>query len=172
MRIYRESKFTFDFTVARDSVDHDKIDGDGNTFWDGVDFRVAEEGREVWIEVKNWRFKLMPNSAERLFAQRDFQGKLSNKTHYMDAFRDEIVHKFLGTTCYLAWARIDVPEEVYYVVLLDPPNRGSRALLLPFQDRLRDQFKNAQSRGFRIKCKAIDLQGFQQEFPDYPVSHY
>ena len=89
-----------------------------------------------------------------------------------DEFRDDIVAKFLGTTSYLVWSGNSLPSTVQYIVFLEPPDRGSRALLGPFQDRLRDQFKNAQARpwGKRIRYRVVDIAGFQKMFPNYPVN--
>ena len=130
---------------------------------------MFEESRELWIEVKSWSFKRIVDRTERRTAKRDFARKLINRA--ADEFRTEITLKFLGTTSYIAWSRLGIPETVRYVVFLEPPDRGSRPLLGPFQDRLRDQFKNAQARrwGRRIQFKVADLPEFQREFPDYPI---
>jgi hypothetical protein len=170
MSVYEESGFQFDFTSAIDSSIHDKdLPHDGNTFWPGVDFRVVESQREVWIEVKSWSFSRIHDKVERRTAQRDFAQKLVKDA--TDEFRDEIVAKFFGTTSYLVWSGISVPPAVTYIVFLEPPNRGSRALLGPFQDRLRDQFKNAQARpwGKRITYRVVDMAGFHELFPNFLV---
>ena len=170
MSIYEESGFLFDFTSASNSTIHDKaFPNDGNTFWPGVDFRVFEGHREVWIEVKSWRRKLVHDKVERRTTQKDFARKLIDDA--ASEFRDDIVSKFLGTTSYLAWSGNDIPRAVLYIVFLEPPNRGSRPLLLSFQDRLRDQFKNAQTRswGKRIAYRVVDMAGFQELFPHYAV---
>lgn len=171
MREYEEPPFRFDFRSATHSTKHDKQPPDDwNTFWPGVDFRVTEKDREVWIEVKSWKFKAMRDRAVRQHTQSDYYRKLLKKD--VEAFRDEIVTKFFGTTSYLVWSKMGIPETVYYVVFLEPPNRGSRALLGPFQTRLREQFKDARSRpwGKRIRYTVVDLAQFQQEFPTYPVT--
>ena len=171
MSVYQESGFQFDFTAAVQSVIHDKdLPHDGNTFWPGVDFRVFEDDREVWIEVKSWSFKLILDKIERRQAKKDYQNKLLGDA--AGEFRRDIVEKFLGTSCYLAWAQHSMPQEVYYVVFLEPPNKGSQPLLGPFQDRLRDQFKNAQARpwGKRIKYRVVNIEQFQKEFPNYPIA--
>lgn len=170
MSIYRESGFEFDFTSSVRSVIHDKdVPHDGNTFWPGVDFRIFETDQQVWLEVKSWSFKAILERVERRRAKQDYNRKLIEAG--ANAFRDDIVAKFLGTTCYLTWASLEIPDRVCYVVFLEPPDRGSRALLGPFQDRLRDQFKNAQARswGRRIKYRVVDIALFQMEFPNYPV---
>ena len=170
MSVYEESGFRFDFTSATESAIHDKADPhDGNTIWPGVDFRVLENDVEIWIEVKSWSLKQIRDRTERHQAKQDYYGKLNTG---IDAFRDVIVHKFLGTTSSLAWSGLGVPKRVNYIVFLEPPNRGGRALLGPFQDRLRNQFKNAQARtwGSRIRYKVVDMVEFQTEFPNYPVA--
>jgi len=57
------------------------------------------------------------------------------------------------------------------VILLEPPRRSLTPTLATFQQRLRDEFKNAQARnwGGRITYKVVELNGFLAEFPDYPV---
>ena len=171
MRIYEESGFRFDFTAANDSVIHDKADPhDGNTFWPGVDFRAIENNaHEIWIEVKSWDFKRFLDRTARKQAKGDFLAKFVREG--AEEFRNDIVAKFLGATCYLAWSGTGIPQSVHYVVLLEPPDRGSRALLGPFQDRLRDQFKQAQARswGHRIIYQVVDLAEFQRQFPNYPT---
>ena len=171
MSVYKESGFTFDFGAASAIAVHDKADPhDGNTFWPGVDFRVADGGREVWIEVKSWSYRRILDRVERRGAMKDYEAKLAQKT--TEEFRDEIVAKFLGTSCYLGWSGLGIQPRVLYVVFLEPPDRGSRALLGPFRDRLRDEFKNAQARpwGKRIGHCVVDLQGFQQKLPGYTVT--
>lgn len=171
MSVYEESGLRFDFTSAQQSVLHDKdTPHDGNTFWPGVDFRVFESDRELWIEVKSWSFKRIVERTERQQAKKDFARKLLESA--TEEFRNDIVAKFLGTTAYLVWSGKGIPQLVYYVIFLEPPNRGSRALLGPFQTRLRDQFKNAQARpwGQRIKYKVVDMAEFRKEFPAYPVA--
>ena len=170
MSIYEEPPFRFDFSAATHSVKHDKPSPDDwNSFWPGVDFRVLESNREVWIEVKSWKRKTLRDRTERIRIQSDFDAKFVNKQ--VAEFRDDIVAKFLGTTCYLAWSQIGVPDRVYYVVLLEPPNRGSNPFLLTFARHLRDGFKEAQARswGRRIQYKVVNLAEFQREFPNYPV---
>jgi len=171
MSVYQESGFEFDFTSAPYSIIHDKdFPQDGNTFWPGVDFRIFEAEREVWIEVKSWSFKLILDKIERRTAKKDFTRKLLKDA--ADEFRNDIMAKFLGTTSYLVWSGNSIPHKVLYLVFLEPPDRGSRPLLGPFQDRLRDQFKNAQARrpwGKRIAYRVVDLKEYQQMFPNYPV---
>ena len=170
MSVYEESGFAFDFTAALNSAVHDKdAPHDGNTFWPGVDFRVFSTGKEVWVEVKSWSFKKILDSVERKSAKKDYRTKLLQGR--ADEFRDDIVGKFLGTTSYLAWSGLGVPNRVFYIVFLEPPDRGSAALLGPFRDRLRDEFKNAQSRpwGHKIMYEVVDLARFQSLFPNYPV---
>lgn len=172
MRIYQESGFSFDFRAALHSVVHDKAEpfGDGNAFWPAIDFRVVESDYEVWIEVKSWSFKAILDRVARRSAKKDFESKLLKKG--ADEFRNDIVGKFLGTTSYLAWSGHKLPASVCYVVFLEPPDRGTRPLLGPFQDRLRDEFKNAQGRawGKRIQYWVVDLSGFNKDFPQYPVT--
>jgi hypothetical protein len=171
MNIYHESGFAFDFSAAVGSVVHDKdAPHDGNTFWPGVDFRVLETDGQVWIEVKSWSFKTIIDKIERQQAKKDFAAKMIARS--ADEFRDDIVAKFLGTTCYLYWSGLELPQRVNYIVFLEPPDRGSRALLGPFQDRLRNQFKSAQARpwGRRIQYRVVDLAEFQKAFPKYPVT--
>ena len=171
MSVYEESGFRFDFTAANNSVVHDKADPhDGNTFWPGVDFRVFENNdHQVWIEVKSWDFKTFLDRMERKRIKRDFLAKFVKEG--AEEFRNDIAAKFLGATCYLAWAGLGIPQSVCYVVFLEPPDRGSRPLLGPFQDRLRGQFKQAQARGWghRITYQVVDLAEFQREFPNYPT---
>jgi len=167
MSVYDEPPFRFDFSTANDSVKHD---APPHNIWRGVDFRVMETSREVWVEVKSWKFKAMQDRTERKRSQGDYNQKfLKNK---VNEFRDEIITKFLGTTSYLAWSQIGVPSRVYYIVFLEPPNRGSQALIGPFQDRVRNEFKNVQtlSWGRRIQYKVVNLAEFQREFPNYPVT--
>ena len=168
MSVYEESGFRFDLSAADHSVIHDKADlHDGNTFWPGVDFRVFEGDSQIWIEVKSWDFKMFLDRMERKQVKRDFFAKFIKEG--ADEFRNAIVAKFLGTTCYLAWSGLGVPQSVHYVVFLEPPDRGSRPLLGPFQDRLRDQFKQAQARpwGHRITYQVVDLAEFQRQFSNY-----
>ncbi len=172
MSVYEESGFRFDFTAATRSVIHDKADPhDGNTFWPGIDFRVFEENNhQVWVEVKSWSFKRILESSERKQAKKDYQSKLTGKA--ADEFRRDIVDKFLGTSCYLSWSGLGLPQTVSYAIFLEPPDRGTRALLGPFQDRLRDAFKNAQIRswGSGISYAVVDISGFEGIFPAYSVT--
>ncbi len=178
MTLYQESGFRFDFTAASHSAIHDRggpdednlntaTPRDGNTFWPGIDFRVTEDSREVWVEVKSWSYKLILQKDERLKARKDYTRKMG-----ADEFRADILQKFLGTTSYLAWSGMTVPTRVFYVVFLEPPDRSSAALLLPFQDKLRHEFKNAQARpwGGKIKYEVVDLARFRALFPTYPVT--
>lgn len=168
MSVFREPPFEFDFTSAIGSYRHDEpLPDDGNNFWPGVDFRVVENARHIWIEVKSWSFKAILRRADRHKASRDWRIKVDS-----DSLRDAIVAKFFGTTAYLYWSGLGLPSRVHYVVLLEPPNRTSAALLGPFRDRLRDQFKNAQARpwGARISYEVVDLASFQARYPNYPVS--
>ncbi len=177
MRLYKESGFLFDFTAANHSTIHDKggpdednpdaaITRDGNTFWHGVDFRVMEDSQEVWIEVKSWSTQQINQQMAWRSIDKDYKTRTK-----ANELRDEIIDKFLGTTSYLTWSGTGIPNRVLYVVLLQPPNRRSAPLLLPFRDRLRDKFKNAQSRswGGRIVYEVVDLAQFQSLFPHYPV---
>lgn len=169
MNIYEEPPFSFDFSLAKQCARHDKPSPeDGNTFWPGVDFRIIESNREVWIEVKSWKCKSLQNRTERKRIQSDFDKKFVNKD--IDEFRDAIVSKFLGTTCYLAWSGIGVPNKVCYIIFLEPPNRGSNPFLLTFARHLGNGFKNAQARswGRRIQVKVVNMTEFQRELP-YPV---
>ena len=138
------------------------------TFRPGVDFRVFESQREVWIEVKSWSFKLIHDRIERRTARKDFTQKLLKDA--TDEFRNDIITKFSGTTSYLVWSGNTIPRAVLYIVFLEPPNRGGRALLGPFQDRLRNQFKNAQARpwGKRIAYRVVDISGYQHISPVIP----
>ena len=167
MSIYEESGFQFDFTAANFSAIHDKATPhDGNTIWKGIDFRVFENNdHQIWIEVKSWDLKRFANQPARRKAKDQFCAKLTENG------ADDIVRKFLGTTCYLAWSGLGIPQSVHYVVFLEPPDRGSRPLLGPFQDRLRGQFKQAQARdwGGRITYQVVDLAQFQRQFPNYPT---
>ncbi len=170
MSTFDESGFRFDFSAASSgAIIHDKNDDgcDGNTFWPGVDFRVKEAPQEVWIEVKSWSLQSILERASRRGAGRDFALKMA-----ADQFRDDIVAKFLGTTSFLAWSGIGIPQKVKFVVFLEPPNRASRALLSPFKDRLCDEFKNAQARpwGRKLGFMVVDFELFASEFPTYPVS--
>jgi len=166
--VFEESGFRFDFAKADKSVIHDKTtaENDGNTIWPGIDFRIFEQKRQVWVEVKSWSFKKIVDKAERHHASRDYRIKMG-----ADGFRDDILAKFLGTTSYLVWSNRGIPSKVLFVVFLEPPNRGSRALLLPFQDRLRDTFKNLRQQpwGGRIGYVVVDMQAFMSVLPDYPV---
>ncbi|MBC7528100.1 MAG: hypothetical protein H7308_11175, partial [Chthonomonadaceae bacterium] len=93
MSTYDESNFRFDFTQAQRSVIHDKAEPhDGNTFWKGVDFRVFEAKREVWIEVKSWSSMRFRDPDERKSAKIKFvKEKMGDE---IEKFRDEIVNKF------------------------------------------------------------------------------
>jgi len=167
LSVLSESGFSFDFSASPGgAVTHDRVSGDGNTMWPGVDFRVAEHDREIWIEIKSWSFKRILEKVERYKSNRDFKQKM-----IADEFRDEIFSKFLGTTSFLSWSGIGLPNSVTYVVFLEPPNRGSRALLQPFRDRLRDEFKNTRdlSWGSRIGLEVVDLEQFRAKLPNYPV---
>ena len=178
MTRYKESGFWFDFTAANHSAIHDKgspdednsnaaTPRDGNTFWRGVDFRVTEDTRAIWVEVKGWNSRQIFQQGRRGASRLDFERRLK-----ANELRDEIIDKFLGTTSYLAWSGMGLPDRVFYVVFLEPPDRGSAPLLLPFRDRLRDEFKNAQARtwGRRIEYEVVDLARFQTLFPNYPVT--
>jgi hypothetical protein len=170
LSIFDESRFRFDFSAASGGATiHDKNDDgcDGNTVWPGVDFRVKEANKEVWIEVKSWSLQSILDRASRRGAHRDFTIKMA-----ADQFRDDIVAKFLGTTSFLAWSGIGIPQKVNFVVFLEPPNRATRALLSPFKDRLRDEFKNAQARawGRKLGFMVVDFELFTSEFPAYPVT--
>lgn len=170
MSVYREKNLRFDFSSAQGSVIHDKAEPhDGNTFWDGVDFRVFEPDREIWIEVKDWKFGRGSDRTVRNQRRIEFNQKFLDD--HLKEFRNDIVHKFLGTTCYLTWSHKGIPERVQYVVLLEPPNVGSQPLVESFALELRDAFKNAQARswGRRITYKVVDLEQFKTEFPQYPV---
>jgi hypothetical protein len=159
--IYVESGYRFDFTAASHSVVHDKAHPhDGNTIWPGVDFRISESDRQIWVEVKSWRRRGVE-------AQVSFHRRMG-----VDALCDDIADKFMGTTCYLHWSQLGVPDTVHYVVLIEPPDHKSRALLIPFRKRMRDRFKNAQARpwGRRITYQVVDIAGFQSAFPVYPVT--
>jgi hypothetical protein len=177
MKIYKESGFWFDFTAAGHSTIHDKlgpdednpdaaIARDGNTFWRGVDFRVMEDSREVWVEIKSWSTRKINQQMAWRSVNKDYKTRTK-----ANELRDEIIDKFLGATSYLTWSGTGVPNRVFYVVFLQPPNRRSTPLLGPFRDRLRDEFKNAQNRswGSRIAYQVVDLAMFQTIFPDYPV---
>jgi hypothetical protein len=164
-----ESGFRFGF-AGDEAVRHDQRSGDGNTFWPGVDFRVMEVGRQVWIEVKSWSFGRDTDRTEGKRAAADYADKLEGRS--ANLFRDEIAAKFLGTTAYLAWSGLGIPERVLYVVLLEPPSRGSRALLGPLRDRLRERFKQAQARpwGRRIAVFVVDGQGYRDQFPGFTLT--
>lgn len=167
MSIFREPPFEFDFTAAPACFRHDEpLPHDGNNVWPGVDFSVQEHSRQLWIEVKSWSFKAILKKAERHKASRDWRLKVAS-----DSLRDAIVAKFIGTTAYLHWSGIGLPERVDYIVLLEPPNRSSRPLLGPLRDRLRDEFKKANSRpwGTKISYEVVDLNGFRARCPRYLV---
>lgn len=89
-----------------------------------------------------------------------------------DEFREDIFNKFLGTTSYLAWSGLGIPDHVFYVVFLEPPNQGSAPLVNVFRERLRNEFKNAQATpwGQKIRYEVVDLTRFQTLFPNYPVT--
>jgi hypothetical protein len=160
----------FDFSTAQGSVIHDRADPhDGNTFWSGVDFRIFEPNLEIWIEVKSWKFGRGSDQTERKRRSIEFNQKFLDDR--LKEFRDDIVIKFLGTSCYLAWSGKGIPERVQYIVFLEPPNVGSQPLVEAFTLELRDAFKNAQARswGRRITYKVVDLEQFKAEFPNYPV---
>ena len=168
MSIYTESGFQFDFDAALHSVIHDKADPhEGNTFWPGIDFRIFEDNRQVWIEVKSWSTKQIHRQGQQRSAHQDFTHKMK-----ADEFREDIFNKFLGTTSYLAWSEIGIPNRVFYIVFLEPPSRGSAPLLNVFQDRLRNEFKNAQAAawGRKIEYEVVSLARFQALFPNYPVT--
>jgi hypothetical protein len=173
MRRYKESGFWFDFRAANDSVIHDKemdSDGnpqDGNTCWPGVDFRVFENDREVWVEVKSWSHKYIRGFAQQNKSRRDFLSKIRS-----DEFRYKIFGKFIGTTSYLIWSGKHIPERVFYVVFLEPPNRGSLPLAMAFGERIREEFKNVNNRpwGNRIRYIVVDMARFQSQFPNYSVT--
>ena len=157
-----ESGIEFDFSGAVTAVRHDESPpkGEGNKVWPGVDFRVDEGSREIWIEVKSWRRK---NQAERIAADKEFPKVLAS-----EEFRAWIVDKFLGTTAYLAWTGAFAPKPLIYVVLLDFPRRDHRALLGPFNQRLRATFPKTAPWTHSITHVVVDLETFQKQFARYP----
>lgn len=168
MKRIDEHPFKFLFPDGTDCKKHDStlLGDDGNKIWQGIDIRVVEHSREVWVEVKCWSFKKILERARRHATKRDFQLRAASVD-----LRNEIVQKFLTTTAFLSWSRIGVPEKVLFEVFLEPPNAGSSPLLGPSRDALRDEFKNAQSRpwGNRIAFRVVDKQGCARLFTTYQV---
>ncbi len=171
MQIY-ESPFIFEFPDGIVCLRHDALDnGDGNNVWPGIDIRVEIPGRHLWIEVKSWNIPDLQDETLKTRISKDFQSKLATKK--MEKFRDDIFGKFLGTTSFLSWSGIGIPENVTYIILLQPPTRSGSALLGPFQTRLREHFKNAVSTkwGRRIKYQVMDVDAFRKAFPDYLITN-
>ena len=162
MRIVEESGIEFDFTNAASLALHDRArpTGEGNGTWPGVDFRVDEGARELWIEVKSWVRKTQP---ERVAAEKEFPKVLASED-----LRVWIVDKFLGTTAFLAWTGTFAPKEVIYVVLFDSSRRDRTALLVSFKDRLRASFPKTSPWTHRIDYVVLDLETFQTVFPHFP----
>ena len=158
----QESGIEFDFTSAVAAVRHDESPpkGEGNKVWPGVDFRVDEGSRELWIEVKSWVRK---KQAEQIAADREFPKALASED-----LRMWIVDKFLGTTAYLAWTGAFVARRVLYVIVLDSPRRDRTALLGAFSQRLRASFPKTHPWTHPVVHLVTDLETFQTQFVQYP----
>lgn len=94
---FLEKHIEFDFSNALNAIRHGVTPGDGNTVWKGVDFRLSEANREVWIEVKDYSDPAVPEKHQQDAGEK-FGKDVSNND-----FRFLIEAKFTGTVAYLAW---------------------------------------------------------------------
>jgi hypothetical protein len=161
-----ESGIDFDFRTAVDLKRHDRPvaqGGEGNTIWNGVDFRVLDSVGWVWVEVKSWNpGRIAPRY--RGGNQRRFVGRMRSRE-----FGLELRAKFLGTTSFLAWTGAFLPAPVTYVVVLQPPRPLDKALMGTFATRVRAAFPNPGPWTQALSVAVVDLADWNALYPHFPA---
>lgn len=155
-----ESNIRFDFGDTY-FVRHGQ-DGDGNTNWKGVDFRIQLKEGWLWLEVKNWNppaSKSIPAEIREVI-DTDYQDKTKDETLTQD-----LVSKFLGTTAFLAWKEGFKPQKVDYVALLVGPPGIDAAQISGFNDNLSSHTGN------HVKARVIsNLEDWNRIYPKFPAT--
>jgi hypothetical protein len=166
--VLEESGIEFDFSKALSVRIHDKTldqGGEGNTLWNGVDFRVELVDQSLWIEVKSWDYRRI-DPRRRGGQQRNFISKMRSKQ-----FGNEIRSKFYGTSAFLVWTNNFQPKDTVFVILFQPPRPVDKALLgTLMQKRITPAFprRNAPWTN-ELTCVVVDLADWNRLYPEFPA---
>ncbi len=164
MAVVVESGIEIDFTAAAAVLRHDGVGPgcDGNTTWKGIDFRVDDTGRWLWVEVKSWDPAIVLPPRRRGGAQRSFVAKMKSKP-----FADEMRGKFWGTTAFLSWTARFTPSDVVFVLLFQPPRPLDKALLGTFQTRMQSLVPRTIPWTHSLTVAVMDVADWNARFPTY-----
>ncbi len=174
MSALAESNIEFDFAEAYRALNYeDLLSGlpgasrnQSNTFWPGIDFHVEDTpGEVIWLEVKSWN----PDSIapkDRGGSRWSFQCKMKS-----NAFAQEMRGKFLGASSFFAWDNRDLPSNVRFILLFEPPHQMDSALVLTLGQKVKQQLMPPKILPWRnrINVAALTLAEWNLRYPDYPA---